>query len=185
MTKFTLESLPYRGLVFAAFSAFVLLNSLFEIIGEFGDGERLPAMLDDLAIFVLSLVVLVLFFWDYIRQQKSLRELNAQLKSVRGKLDSDSRSVANQYRDVIKNQFTQWKLTPSEQEVALTLIKGLSFREVAQVRQTQEKTVRQQAASVYKKAGLSGRHELAGWFFEDLLDPDSTVESGPQPKPGL
>lgn len=179
MTKFSLESLPYRGLVFAAFSTLVLLDSLFEIIGEFGDGERLPTMFDDLAVFVLSVVVLVLFFGDYIRQQRSLRELNSQLESVRGKLDSNSRSVANQYRNIIKNQFTDWKLTPSEQEVALTLIKGLSFREVAQVRQTQEKTVRQQAASVYKKAGLSGRHELAGWFFEDLLDPDSGGELEP------
>ena len=113
-----------------------------------------------------------MFCVDYFRQQRALKDLKSQLESVRGKLDSNSRSIGNQYRGVIQKQFEKWQLTPSEQEVALTLIKGLSFREVAAIRQTREKTVRQQAANVYKKAGLSGRHELAGWFFEDLFEPD-------------
>jgi len=65
-------------------------------------------------------------------------------------------------------------LIPAEQEIAMSLIKGLSFREVAELRQTREKTARQHAANVYRKAGLSGRHELAGWFFEDLFNPEPT-----------
>jgi len=32
-------------------------------------------------------------------------------------------------------------------------------------------TVRQQARSLYGKAGLAGRHELAAFFLEDLLGP--------------
>lgn len=32
-------------------------------------------------------------------------------------------------------------------------------------------TVRQQARNLYKKAGLSGRHDLAAFFLEDLLTP--------------
>jgi DNA-binding CsgD family transcriptional regulator len=31
--------------------------------------------------------------------------------------------------------------------------------------------VRQQASSVYRKAGVSSRNELAAWFFEDMLEP--------------
>ena len=39
---------------------------------------------------------------------------------------------------------------------------------------------RQQARSVYRKGGLSGRHDLAAFFLEDLLAPRpaSAVESG-------
>ena len=33
------------------------------------------------------------------------------------------------------------------------------------------KTVRQQASTVYRKAGVSSRNELTAWFFEDMLDP--------------
>jgi len=45
----------------------------------------------------------------------------------------------------------------------------LSFKEIAAVRKTLEKTVRQQASSIYKKAGVSGRHEFSAWFIEDIL----------------
>ena len=51
----------------------------------------------------------------------------------------------------------------------MLLLKGLSFREIAAVRQTREKTVRQQASAIYGKSGLEGRHEFAAWFLEDFL----------------
>jgi DNA-binding NarL/FixJ family response regulator len=53
--------------------------------------------------------------------------------------------------------------------VALLLLKGLSFKEIAQVRNASERTVRQQALAVYAKSGLGGRAELAAFFLEDLL----------------
>jgi DNA-binding CsgD family transcriptional regulator len=37
------------------------------------------------------------------------------------------------------------------------------------VRDTHEKTVRQQASAIYRKAGVSGRHAFAAWFIEDFL----------------
>ncbi len=38
-------------------------------------------------------------------------------------------------------------------------------------RDVTEATARQQARSVYRKAGLTGRHDLAAFFLEDLLLP--------------
>jgi DNA-binding CsgD family transcriptional regulator len=40
-------------------------------------------------------------------------------------------------------------------------LKGLSRKEVAELRSVGETTVRQQARAIYKKAGLEGRHDLA------------------------
>jgi DNA-binding NarL/FixJ family response regulator len=48
-------------------------------------------------------------------------------------------------------------------------LKGFSLKEIAALRGTSEKTIRQQASSVYKKAGLSGRHAFSAWFIEDIL----------------
>jgi DNA-binding CsgD family transcriptional regulator len=70
---------------------------------------------------------------------------------------------------VLQVQFEEWSLTQTEKEVALLLLKGLSFKEIASVRSTLEKTVRQQASSIYKKAGVSGRHSFSAWFIEDIL----------------
>jgi DNA-binding CsgD family transcriptional regulator len=75
----------------------------------------------------------------------------------------------------IDQQLERWQLTPAEKEVALLLLKGLSLKEVAQVRDVTEATARQQARAVYRKGGLSGRSELAAFFLEDLLlPPEST-----------
>jgi DNA-binding NarL/FixJ family response regulator len=46
----------------------------------------------------------------------------------------------------------------------------LSFNEIAAVRETKEKTVRQQASEIYRKSGVSGRHAFSAWFFEDFLN---------------
>lgn len=76
---------------------------------------------------------------------------------------------------VIDQQLSDWKLSVSEKEVAFLLLKGLSLKEVAQVRNTSEKTARAQSIAVYAKSGLTGRSELAAFFLEDLLLPMSQV----------
>jgi DNA-binding CsgD family transcriptional regulator len=78
-------------------------------------------------------------------------------------------------RQSMDGQFDRWRLTPAERQVALLLLKGLSHAEAARVRDTSERTVRQQAHEVYRKAGLSGRSELAAFFLEDLLFADGTA----------
>ncbi len=69
----------------------------------------------------------------------------------------------------IDSQLSRWSLSPSEKEIALLILKGLSLKEIAVLRNTAEKTVRAQSVSIYSKSGLSGRSELAAFFLEDLL----------------
>lgn len=71
--------------------------------------------------------------------------------------------------DAIDRQFTRWELTQAEREVALLLLKGLSHKEIATVRGTSERTVRQQSLTVYRKSEVAGRAELSAFFLEDLL----------------
>ena len=70
----------------------------------------------------------------------------------------------------IDSQFDEWRLTPTEKEIALLLVKGLSNYEIAKVRGKSEKTVRHQSSAVYEKANVQGRHELAALFFEELVN---------------
>ena len=71
----------------------------------------------------------------------------------------------------IADQFAKWALTPAEREVGLLILKGMSYKEIAVMRDVSEKTVRQQAHGVYRKAKLSGRAALSAFFLEDLLLP--------------
>ena len=70
-----------------------------------------------------------------------------------------------------EREFKTWSLSPAERDVGLLLLKGLSFKEIAHVRGTTERTSREQARAVYRKAGVRGRAELSAWFIEDLLPP--------------
>ena len=71
----------------------------------------------------------------------------------------------------IDEQLGEWGLTPVERETALMLLKGLSHKEIAQLSEKSERTVRQHAIAVYRKSGLGGRAELSAFFLEDLLLP--------------
>lgn len=72
----------------------------------------------------------------------------------------------------IKLQFLNWHLTNAEANIGFLLIKGFSLKEIATLRSTSERTVREQARSIYQKAEISGRSELTAYFLEDLLLPE-------------
>ncbi len=104
-----------------------------------------------------------------------------RLNSTRGELDV-ARSDAEQWRNesralvqglgvAIQKQFTEWQLSNAETEIGFLLLKGLSHKEIAHVRQTSERTIRGQALALYRKSRLSGRSSLAAYFLEDLLPP--------------
>ena len=83
----------------------------------------------------------------------------------------------------IDHQFDRWTLTSAEREVAMLILKGLSYKEIAEVRGTSERTVRHQAFAIFKKAGLAGRAEMAAFFLEDLLVPRAEGEGGGRVRP--
>ncbi|MBF6057607.1 hypothetical protein H8792_004565 [Thiomicrorhabdus sp. HH1] len=118
-----------------------------------------------------AFAVLMAYSW---KQKNQLQTTQQDLTETQIELDSlaqQSERLQSKFSSLIQNQFNTWRLTESEKEVALLLLKGLSLEEIAQIRETKQKTVRQQASNLYKKAGLSGRHELTAFFFEDLLTP--------------
>lgn len=81
----------------------------------------------------------------------------------------------------VGRQFDLWGLTPAERETALGLLKGHSLKRIARETERSERTARQHAVSVYRKAGLGGRAALAGFFLGDLVVPLETAEGAPPP----
>lgn len=84
--------------------------------------------------------------------------------------------------EAIEEQFQKWRLTGAEIDVAGLMLKGMSLKEIAIARDTVEPTIRQQAQSIYRKSGLSGRAELAAYFLESLF---ATAEDAAQDRPNL
>lgn len=114
-----------------------------------------------------------------IRRERT--DLLNDLSRVRGESDR-WRATARVHIDglgqAIREQFKAWRLSESEADVALLMLKGLTQKEIAQLRGSEEATVRQQAAAVYRKAGLANRAELGAFFLEDLLSPSQARGGG-------
>jgi len=104
--------------------------------------------------------------------RRSVRDHGAQRDAWRR---SAGRALEGLAR-AIDAQFADWKLTPAERQVALLLLKGYSHKQVAQATGRSERTARQHAATVYRKAGLDGRAELAAYFLDDLMLPEAERE---------
>lgn len=124
---------------------------------------------DNLHIFIECIIFLAISTVLY-GEIGRVGRLKDQVKEERSK----TARLSGELLAVMHNQFHQWALSPSEHKVALLLVKGLSMKEISEARQVKEKTVRQQAASIYAKSGYAGRHELAAHFIEDLMNEDLT-----------
>lgn len=123
----------------------------------------------------LTVTYLVIEMRSRARQLERLRKTLSRADQQIADITQEMRSARRQYSELIHQQFEEWQLTISEQQVAMLLLKGLSFKEIAAVRDTREKTVRQQASSIYAKSGVDGRHAFAAWFLEDFLAPESAL----------
>jgi DNA-binding CsgD family transcriptional regulator len=93
--------------------------------------------------------------------------------------NQDAQAILQGLGAAIDRQFDRWGLTPAEREIALLQLKGLRHKAIAELRNTSERTVRQQALNVYRKSGLNGRNDLAAFFLENLLLPGSQRAASP------
>jgi DNA-binding NarL/FixJ family response regulator len=150
---------------------FACANAL-DIWHNLADGIELQHIWHQVGLLLLAIVSLVWqlkLLWEKSHEVELLDRELAEAKGLSQAWRARAASSAQVIRSMIDEQFGLWHLSQSEQEVALLLIKGFSMKEIAEIRDTHEKTVRQQAMAIYKKSGLSGRQQLAAFFLEDIL----------------
>lgn len=167
MKQFNL--IHFSIVVFVSFFVISMVDIIhdFEEIGQINSHIMVEGIMGIISLFAL-IVLLVSIRKQYAKLNTTTFKL-AKAEKELGDTQSQMSKFMGEFSSLIQKQFDDWALTQSEKEVALLLLKGLSLEEIAQVRDTKEKTVRQQASSCYRKANVSGRHELAAFFFEDLL----------------
>lgn len=162
--------------VFSVIAVLVVLD----VLADISEGTTAAHVAVEAGIGLVALFGVGTLTWRVVGVARAARRQAAEL----GDSLESSRQAAIEWRSEaqgllqglgaqIDNQFVKWNLTPAEKEVALFLLKGFSHRDVARLRQVSEATARQQARSIYRKAGIAGRHDLAGFFLEDLVLPPS------------
>lgn len=145
-----------------------------DIIGDSREGVDFSHLWLEASVGAISLFGIFYVLKDSFMVKKTLVETNQQLSALRieaKEWQAKSKKYVEGLSSAIDEQLLKWGLSPAEKEVAFLLLKGLSLKEVANVRNTTEKTAKVQSISIYAKAGLSSRSELSAFFLEDLLAP--------------
>ena len=160
--RFEVQSLAVSFLVIAICEAFFLLD----VFADFFQVDISTSWFDHNIIELITAVSLApALVIIGLQIKRLLREHREAQDSVR--------VAAGELLTVIYSKFDQWQLSPSENEIALLLIKGLTAQEIADMRNTRPGTVKSQSSTIYQKAGVRGRSELVAYFVEDLLSEES------------
>ena len=184
-------------MLFGVMSALAALDATMDV----RDKIALVHAIVEESIFVLGLVGMLMMGWWLLRSMRRERQLTGeaerlteQLVETEQVLRAEAQELAVRLAETeqeaarwkleaggllaglgeaIDAQFARWGLSPAEREIGILLLKGLSHKEIAQVRHVSEATVRQQAQRLYRKANIGSRNDLAAFFLEDLLLPSS------------
>ncbi|VAW93748.1 hypothetical protein MNBD_GAMMA23-709 [hydrothermal vent metagenome] len=163
---------PTKEVVLIAVLLLVGVTSGLDLLWDLSHGAPFSHVFKEALVVALALMLLIWILYEQRQQVRQIKKLKLELvesEQQQGKANSYILSARKQLSEVISKQFDEWNLTQSEREVGWLLLKGFSLKEIAAIRDTLDKTVRQQASAVYKKAQLSGRHAFSAWFIEDLL----------------
>jgi DNA-binding CsgD family transcriptional regulator len=167
---------------FIGLACFALLLSL-EIATETEDLSLFDILVDALTTLLTigaAVGVALLALRLQVQREENLGLLH-DLATARAEGDrwhTKVRSHLAGLRAAIDMQFEEWGMTRAEREIGRLLLRGLSHREIATLRASTEVTVRQQAQSIYRKAGLPGKTAFVAYFLNDLFQPEADVDSG-------
>jgi DNA-binding NarL/FixJ family response regulator len=153
----------------------ISLMTCIDIVSDFSEGASKWHLIVESTIALIALYgvyILLKGHFDLKKRLENAYELSQSLQLESKKWKEYSKKYIQGLSQSIDEQLTKWQLSRSEKEVAFLLIKGFSFKEISQFRNTTEKTARTQSASIYAKANLANRSQLSAFFLEDLLAPN-------------
>ena len=179
---------PLRGALIVVLGL-VVVGGITDIVLDRPTTLFSAHILIELALVVLSLGTAVVLWRGWRKTGIELGETKAQLDATRRSLGERqaerdawkerAEATLTGLGEAIGTQLAAWGLTRAEAEVALGLLKGWGHKQIAAESGRSERTVRQHAVSVYQKAGLGGRAELAAFFLGELRIPGTEPSADP------
>lgn len=174
MTEMPLSRNERRFLAFIMFVIVLFVGA--DLFNDSLEGVKFSHLVLELVVALGAAAGFFILMKDSFRKSHQLvqsREVILEREKEVERWKLESQKYIQGLSVAIDAQLARWSLSPSEKEVALLILKGLSLREIAELHNTAEKTVRAQSVAIYSKSGLAGRSELAAFFLEDLLVPQS------------
>ena len=129
----------FRLFLLGAFS-FIGLLAGTDIIADIKEGTDLIHVILEMFVLIIALVAVFAIFLRLITEARESRKLVTQLTRDLEAHQQQALAWKNENQSLleglgasINKQFERWRLTPSEKETALFLLKGLSHKEIRQI----------------------------------------------------
>jgi DNA-binding CsgD family transcriptional regulator len=162
---------PREQYVFLALFLLIIIFTLIDVLRDIGEGLSLTHISHELGIVLLCGVLIFYQIKLLKKKQQSLVQMKDTVQALSNenlKIKEDLKKFSGQLHEIIDQQMNSWHLSVSEKDIARFILKGLNMKEIAQIRNTSEATVRQQAMNIYRKANVHSRQEFIAYFLEDL-----------------
>jgi DNA-binding CsgD family transcriptional regulator len=169
-----------------AILAGVALLSVEDFVGDYRYGASLGHLFVEGGTALVALLGALLLWHQRQEARREAARLVRDLATAQAEArrwEQETRATLTGLGHAISRQFDRWGLSTAEREIAVLLLKGLRHKEIAASRGTSERTVRQQAFTVYRKAGFTSRTELAAFFLDPALVPAVQPEPEAEPEP--
>lgn len=157
-----------------------------DLVADSGRGASLPHLAVEVGAALLAgggIVGLLARLHALAAEQRSLHLRLTASEEEAARWRAEAAGLADGFRSALERQFDHWRLSPAEREVALLLLRGLSHKQIAGRRDASERTVRQQAHLLYRKAGFASRADLAAFFLAGLVGGAERDESPARDRP--
>lgn len=165
------EETPIPRLALVAVLLLVAIGGAIDIVLDRPANGLTPHIVLETLLMAVSLGFAVHLWRGWRATSSSLRKARFSLAEREAERDAwraRARSAIASFAAAVQTQLDEWHLTPTEREVALLLLEGLGHKQIAARTGRSERTVRQHAVSIYDKAGVGGRAELAAFFLSGL-----------------
>jgi DNA-binding CsgD family transcriptional regulator len=150
----------------------IIVLKIVDLNADVSDEADVAHLIQESILILVSTGLFLFLIFDIRQRSNDAKALKAELAASserEQKVTAELHQSKQLFSKAIEAQFNVWGLTPSEKEVAMFLLRGLTLIEIAEMRSTSEKTIRHHASAIYRKADCKGRHELAALFFENLI----------------
>ena len=158
------------------FLILITFYNTYEIYDELHDLRKGESLIKtSTEIFIMSSSIIFIFYilriiYKNHSHQKTIEQALIQIKEQLHTSNQRLEQGKDIFHSTVEWQLNEWQLTKSQKNIAILLLKGLNTREIAEIQDIQEKTVRNHLSAIYDKSGLSGRHVFCAWFFETVTE---------------
>ena len=184
MTNVTFDSNKERSNL-TIFLAVIFLLVSIDIGMDIASGLPFKGMVLDFVLegsILLTIGLMAMYIWrKFMFERENRLKTTQSLKQKETEVNywsNKSRDYVKQFQEDILGRFDEWQLSKSEKEIGFYLLQGKTSKEIATIRSTSERTVRNQCKTIYDKTGVSGKSELVALIFHEMLEGmDSIVQN--------